>query len=197
MTRKRISKWIKKIDFWGIISDYIKQIGISIFLILLSIFGLTSLLDQKGPPRSELFATVKCESWKAPFCIDKEVMSLENRLFKDIAHSKDIKNVLSAKSMYTIKVLNKGDKEASNPILTLDDNLYSEVIRRIGNGDKGAPEEHFMPKEIKLGLIQAGKTVAVEVKAWVSSKPSRRRAKKIEITCEGPAASLDIRGPVE
>lgn len=165
--------------------------------ILIYHLGLGQLLLLIGSTGPKLSATVTCESWKAPWCIDKEVMSMKNRLFKDIAHSDDIKSVLSAKTMYTIKVFNKGDKEASNPILTLDDNLYSEVIRRIGKGDKGNPEEYFMPKEIKLGLIQAGKTVAVEVKAWVSSKPSRRRAKKIEITCEGPAASLDIRGPVE
>ncbi len=194
MARKRISKWIKKIDFWGILSDYIKGAGISIFLVLLSIFGLTKFLDQKGPPKSELVATVKCESWKAPCCIDKEVKSLDNRPFKDVAHYKYIKNVLSAKSMYTIKVSNKGDKEATNPNMTIQGNLYSEIIREIGKGDKNNPDIKFKPKEIELGPIHPERTI--DVQAWISGKPGRRRARKVKITCEGRAASLCIETPV-
>lgn len=251
-------KWIKNIDFWGIINEYIKQIGIGIFVLLISILGLPYLFDLKGSPRPELFATINCGSWKAPCCVDKEIEKfvgktedirerlreedrriekLKNgyRTIKDTAaldfkydnikylnkealknlekaiegvrdpnivkntvykFPKKINKVLDAESMYTIEVINKGDKEASNPILTIENNLYSEVIRRIGKGDKSTPEEHFMPKDIKLGLIQAGKTVAVEVKAWISSQPSRHRAKKIELTCEGRPASLYIETPV-
>lgn len=196
----KLSEIIQKPTVRKIIDHCVSNGVWSVIVILTSVvvikWGLGSLVELIGSPRPLLFATVNCENWKSPCCIDEELKGLNNNLFLDNAHSSDIKCLLCAESMYTINVLNRGDKEATNPILTIEDNLYSEVIRRIGKGDKTSPEKHFMPKEVKLGLIQAGKTVAVEVKAWISSQPNRSRAKKIEITCEGRPASLCIETPL-
>jgi hypothetical protein len=264
MTRSK-PKGTKKIKFREYIDHAFKQIirGIVAFLFFLLLYysGLIWVFHQKGSPTPVLWATVNCESWRSPWCVNKRAKDLEEvnglmkklinqvedldlknvvpldegsgaqnttrntvlntdkdlytqcanvlknlhhdandlldyHLSESIVHPNNIKCVLCAEGMYTIKVENKGDREASNPIMAIEGNLYSEVIRGTGKGDKGAPEEHFVPKEIKLGPIQAGKTTAVEVTAWVSDQPNRRRAKKIEITCEGRPALLRVETPI-
>lgn len=180
---------ISKISMKRVIEEIVRAIVLLLVIIVACKFlGLGPLLRLTGSPRPELFAFVNCESWKIPWCVDKGV-----KRPKSIVHPNDIKRVLSAESMYTIKVLNKGDREATNPNLTIEDNLYSEVIR---SNDPNAPEEHFMPGSIELGPIQVGKTAAVDVKAWISRQPSRRRARKnVEIRCEATPATLYMQGP--
>ncbi len=246
MTLVEIRNYIIKKTAWAIVS--------TLFLVLLYKFGLAWVFGHKGPPRSELFATVNCESWKTPYCIDDEIQALvtrikhidevrshedqrlrtlkdEYRTVFDLLESVDladgkfkyldkdalknleeaidcvrdsniattlnykfpesIQAVMHAESMYTIKVINKGDIEATNPIMTIPDNLYSEVIREIGKGDKDAPEKLFKPKEIELKPIHPQRTV--DVISWVSCKAGRRSAKKVKISCEGRSASLYVK----
>lgn len=190
----KLNELIKKPTFQNIINYCLERAVWAIIAFLFSVVVikgcLSPLMRFIGSSRPLLFATVKCESWKVPWCVDvdKGVKRPES-----IVHPNDIKCVLCAESMYIIKVLNKGSKEAANPNLTIEGNLYSEVIREIGKGSPNTPEEHFKPKEIKLGLIQPRRSV--NVNAWVAESSSRSCAEQIKITCEGLPASLDIVHP--
>jgi len=240
---EEIRNYIIKKTVWAIL--------VTLFLIGVYKFGLAWILGHKGSPRSELYATINCENWKNPCCIDDEIQALvkrikhidevrshedqrlrilkdEYRTVFDLLESGDLTDgkfkyldkdalkdleeaidhvrdsniattlnykfpesthaVMHAESMYAIKVINKGDKEAANPIMTIPGNLYSEVIREIGKGDKDAPEKLFKSKEIELKPIHPQRTV--DVISWVPNKASRRSAKKVKISCEGRSASL-------
>lgn len=167
-------------------SEIITKLILGIVLLLIAQWLIPYVIQLKGTPRPELFVTVDCETWKYPLCVD--VNKAVSRP-KSIVDPNDIKSVLSAKSMYIIKVLNDGDVAAKRPVLSLVDNIYSEVIR-----GKHVPKEYFKADEITLEPIQVGKSAVVVINSWTSEPFVDRHSvtEKIEIRCEARPASLII-----
>lgn len=198
-------EWVKEINAKRIVEETVRVIVLFLLIIVASNLGLGRFLRLTGSPRAELIATVNCQGREVPFCAHEGVNVLKSLCHDindlsdyynslSIVHPNDIGVVLRTRSMYSIELTNEGDKEAT-ATATIPHNIYSEVIREVGKGDPNAPEEHFMPKDIDLGPIDSGRTI--DIRAWVSRQPNRRRAKEIKISCaSGRLASLRIETPV-
>jgi len=168
------------------------------WLIFYILFGLAFMkwgLDTAVFPRSQarplLSATVSCESWTIPTYLGEGI-----KLWDTIVTPSDTKRVLGAESMYIIEVTNKSDNTAAMDVnAVIEGNLYAEVTRNIGKDKKSPPKEHFKKDEIQLGPIFPDKTL--EIKAWITDKPSRRFAQRnIKIGGANAVSSLYVEKPV-
>lgn len=129
-------------------------------------------------------ATLECESWRMPCCMNKELT--DPGIPAIHVDPNRIVEFLKAQGMYHIFVQNDSGRTIENARVTIPDAFYVEVRRYAGSKrDDARPEEatvHPYPGSWGLGDIDNGYTF--EVNAWAKDKPSRELAREISINHE-------------